>query len=540
MIRLRRTSAGITIPEQGVFFHLITERCGRRQPHRARTSDEDAGQNTERSQREIPRRLRRRRKPSEQASLRTPAERASISDSFAPSSRRGASVTDWFIRERERRRRHLWGAGGKPHIADSLAQRARRSIDARAVLGSSRCALASTSHTATRARISIPRRHPTARVATVTLSIAAALLLAAPAAQASEPIASFKTTLVEPNAFGEAGELVAGTVSGAPGAQSFTIDTYSGSTDTIDVSAATVYSKPSSPGEEITLSDVESGDHVVVLGAISVSTVTATHILITPPAEPPPSLRELALTGIVQAQPSGESFTIETRSGSTDTVKVSPSTVYADARPAPGEESSPPTLSDVESGDYVGVSGTVSGATVTATSVAISTPQAGGHPDLLTSFALESPGEPEAAKNVVFDAPTGVFGNPRAAAECAAADFALDQCPPNSQVGLITLHADYKGKPNFLLGTAPSSPWSPGRRDGPLRLYRARLSTSRSRSRHRPHRPTTACASRSKTSPSSPRWRARTDLLGHSRRRRATTPNAFPKARPATRPAAPA
>jgi hypothetical protein len=85
----------------------------------------------------------------------------------------------------------------------------------------------------------------------------------------------------------------------------------------------------------------------------------------------------------------------------------------------------------------------------------MSTSQAGGHPDLTTSFALESPGAPEAAKNVIFNAPTGVFGNPRAAIECAAADFALDQCPPNSQVGLITVYANYKGNANNLLGTAP-------------------------------------------------------------------------------------
>ena len=35
------------------------------------------------------------------------------------------------------------------------------------------------------------------------------------------------------------------------------------------------------------------------------------------------------------------------------------------------------------------------------------------------------------------------------------ADFALDQCPPNSQAGLITLHANYEGNPDYLLGTAP-------------------------------------------------------------------------------------
>ena len=47
-----------------------------------------------------------------------------------------------------------------------------------------------------------------------------------------------------------------------------------------------------------------------------------------------------------------------------------------------------------------------------------STAQAGGHPDLETSFSLKSPGEPEAAKNVIFNAPQGLFGNTNAIAQC--------------------------------------------------------------------------------------------------------------------------
>ena len=162
----------------------------------------------------------------------------------------------------------------------------------------------------------------------------------------------------------------------------------------------------------------------------------------------------VAATGIVTSQPSGESFTIETQSGSLDTVEVSPSTTYTRAVPQPGETTGL-TLADVAPGDYVGVAGKLSGPIVTATGVVISVPQAGGHPDLVTSFELENPGAPEAAKNVIFNAPPGVFGNPHAITQCAPTDFALDQCPPNTQAGLITLRADYKGNPNYLLGTAP-------------------------------------------------------------------------------------
>ena len=80
---------------------------------------------------------------------------------------------------------------------------------------------------------------------------------------------------------------------------------------------------------------------------------------------------------------------------------------------------------------------------------------AGAHPDLRTSFKLAEAGSPEVAKNITFNTPRGLFGNPGALTACAALDFALQQCPPNSQVGLVTLHANYAGDPNYLLGTAP-------------------------------------------------------------------------------------
>ena len=92
---------------------------------------------------------------------------------------------------------------------------------------------------------------------------------------------------------------------------------------------------------------------------------------------------------------------------------------------------------------------------VTSFSTSMSTTQAGGHPDLETTFELASPGAPEAAKNVIFNAPTGVFGNPNAITQCVPADFALDRCPPNSQAGLITIRARYEGDADHLLGTAP-------------------------------------------------------------------------------------
>ena len=93
--------------------------------------------------------------------------------------------------------------------------------------------------------------------------------------------------------------------------------------------------------------------------------------------------------------------------------------------------------------------------TVESFSTSTSSTQAGGHPNLTTSFTLANPGMPEAAKNVVFEAPRGIFGNPNALTRCTAADFGQTQCPPNSQAGLVTIRANYSGNPNNLLGTAP-------------------------------------------------------------------------------------
>jgi hypothetical protein len=88
-------------------------------------------------------------------------------------------------------------------------------------------------------------------------------------------------------------------------------------------------------------------------------------------------------------------------------------------------------------------------------STAVSTSQAGGHPDISTSFVLKDPGAPEAARNINFNTPEGVFGNPEAIDQCVSVDFALQRCPSNAQAGLITVYANYEANPHYLLGTAP-------------------------------------------------------------------------------------
>ena len=78
-----------------------------------------------------------------------------------------------------------------------------------------------------------------------------------------------------------------------------------------------------------------------------------------------------------------------------------------------------------------------------------------GTPTSASTSRSPTPGEPEAAKEVVLNAPEGLFGNPNAIPRCTSSDFALQQCPTASQVGIVTIRANYSGNPNNLLGTAP-------------------------------------------------------------------------------------
>ena len=73
-----------------------------------------------------------------------------------------------------------------------------------------------------------------------------------------------------------------------------------------------------------------------------------------------------------------------------------------------------------------------------------------------TNFELDEPGPAGGRQERrPSNLPEGVFGNPGAIFKCRSADFALNHCPPGSQVGLVTIVANYEGDPNYLLGTAP-------------------------------------------------------------------------------------
>src|SRR5215213_2004393 len=91
-----------------------------------------------------------------------------------------------------------------------------------------------------------------------------------------------------------------------------------------------------------------------------------------------------------------------------------------------------------------------------------SSSEAGAHPDLRTKFKLVGAGDPEIAKNVTFELPRGMYGNPSVVTQCSSVDFALTQCPPAAQVGKIIVRANYEGDPEFLLGTGPIYSVDPG------------------------------------------------------------------------------
>jgi hypothetical protein len=68
--------------------------------------------------------------------------------------------------------------------------------------------------------------------------------------------------------------------------------------------------------------------------------------------------------------------------------------------------------------------------------------QAGGHPDVFASFIVSShQSQPTAcacndAKDVSIHLPAGFIGNPHAAPQCTIAEFASDECPVDSQIGV--------------------------------------------------------------------------------------------------------
>jgi hypothetical protein len=85
------------------------------------------------------------------------------------------------------------------------------------------------------------------------------------------------------------------------------------------------------------------------------------------------------------------------------------------------------------------------GARIKAFTAEPSSSQAGGHPDLRIYFQVSTRVDPllppcfcNQIKNALVETPAGFIGNPHAAAECSAAQFTLDRCPVDSQIGIAS------------------------------------------------------------------------------------------------------
>ena len=93
--------------------------------------------------------------------------------------------------------------------------------------------------------------------------------------------------------------------------------------------------------------------------------------------------------------------------------------------------------------------------TISFFDISTSNTEAGGHPDILTKFTLPGAGEPEVAKTISAEWPTGIFGNPQAVPMCSNVNFALNECPSYSQVGWIGVQGNYEGDPFHVFGSGP-------------------------------------------------------------------------------------
>jgi hypothetical protein len=90
---------------------------------------------------------------------------------------------------------------------------------------------------------------------------------------------------------------------------------------------------------------------------------------------------------------------------------------------------------------------------IESASITPSATQAGGHPDLEVAISYEDPTPSTAPEWIVFEELPGWF-NPWGLVRCSPADFAAAECPPSSQIGLMTLKGTYEGSKG-LLGTVP-------------------------------------------------------------------------------------
>ena len=129
---------------------------------------------------------------------------------------------------------------------------------------------------------------------------------------------------------------------------------------TVDTTSATTFrSGPGAKSGVLTLAQLRTGEHVMVQGTLSGSTVSATAVFVRP--APP-------LSGVVTAI-NGGVLTLQRQGpggGGTLTVDTTSATTF---RSGPGATSGALTLAQLRTGEHVAVQGTLSGSTVGATAV---------------------------------------------------------------------------------------------------------------------------------------------------------------------------
>ena len=89
--------------------------------------------------------------------------------------------------------------------------------------------------------------------------------------------------------------------------------------------------------------------------------------------------------------------------------------------------------------------------------------QAGGHPDIAFRFDLTTRGSlpkseygANSVKDLRIELPAGISANPHAVAQCSASRFALNECSPNTQVG-VARPCNNLGDSEFCLSPGPSA-----------------------------------------------------------------------------------
>ena len=161
--------------------------------------------------------------------------------------------------------------------------------------------------------------------------------------------------------------------------------------------------------------------------------------------------------GFAQGAPSGKEFSVISRKGQVKSVEVSPSTTYID--PVVPK----PRLSDIALGFYITVFGEVRAQPRSSATMCNRSTAGWRSPRPLHILHPRQPRRTGGGAERDLRSPRGIFGNPNADHRSAPrSDFALDQCPSDSQAGLITVHANYEGDPDHLLGTAPIFDVEPG------------------------------------------------------------------------------